>query len=68
VTPDLGAVGVWKLIRDATLELAKGVEALGYGALWVGGSPTGDLEAIERLLEATDRRRNGGSRSASVHR
>ena len=55
MTPDLGAVGVWQLIRDATPELAMGVEALGYGALWVGGSPTGDLEAIERLLEATER-------------
>ena len=35
--------------------LAEEVEALGYGAIWLGGSPTGDLEAVEGVLDATKR-------------
>ncbi|HEY5685791.1 MAG TPA: hypothetical protein VIY70_10505 [Acidimicrobiia bacterium] len=38
MTPDRGAIGVWQLIGDAIPALAKEVELLGYGALWVGGS------------------------------
>ena len=30
------------------------MEALGYGAIWVGGSPPGDLGGVEQLLETTD--------------
>jgi probable F420-dependent oxidoreductase len=36
-------------------DLAREVEALGFGALWVGGSPSGDLAVVEDLLAATDR-------------
>jgi probable F420-dependent oxidoreductase len=36
-----------------TPELARTLEALGYGAIWVGGSPGGDLGSIEDLLAAT---------------
>ncbi|WP_255278840.1 LLM class F420-dependent oxidoreductase [Actinomadura madurae] len=42
----------WSLL-DA--DLAKDVEDLGYGAIWIGGSPDGDLEIADRLLAATDR-------------
>lgn len=41
--------------RLATEELAVGVEEAGYGTLWVGGNPGGDLELLERALEATTR-------------
>jgi len=30
------------------------VEALGYGAIWVSGSPPGDLGVVERLLDTTE--------------
>lgn len=53
--PDLGSIGVWLTARVASPDLARTVESLGYGALWIGGSPTGDLEGVERLLEATER-------------
>jgi hypothetical protein len=29
------------------------VEALGYGTIWVGGSPPGDLAFVEHLLDTT---------------
>ncbi len=35
-------------------ELAGLTEELGYGALWVGGSPTGDLAIVEEAVAATD--------------
>ncbi|MGZ6869496.1 MAG: LLM class F420-dependent oxidoreductase [Frankiaceae bacterium] len=49
----LGEIGVWTRGRQATPELAAGVERLGYGAFWVGGSPPGDLRLPEHLLDAT---------------
>jgi probable F420-dependent oxidoreductase len=30
-----------------------GLEALGYGAVWLGGSPSGELAVVDRLLSAT---------------
>jgi len=35
-------------------ELAKDTEQLGYGALWLGGSPRADLRIVDSLLAATD--------------
>jgi probable F420-dependent oxidoreductase len=32
---------------------AAGLERLGFGALWLGGSPSGDLQQVEQLLAAT---------------
>lgn len=49
--PRLGEIGVWS--PDLTPELAALLEELGYGALWVGGSPDGDLRIVEALLSAT---------------
>jgi probable F420-dependent oxidoreductase len=43
------------MVSGITPELAEQVEALGYGAIWLGGSPTGDLEAVEVVLDATER-------------
>jgi probable F420-dependent oxidoreductase len=50
---DLGPFGVWRGVTQLTPGLARGLERLGYGTLWVGGSPDGSLAAVEELLEAT---------------
>lgn len=50
---ELGSYGIWMRTADVTPELAKEVEGLGFRSLWAGGSPPGDLEAIESLLAAT---------------
>jgi probable F420-dependent oxidoreductase len=49
----LGRFGVWRGRGQVTPELAVGLERLGYGALWLGGSPPGDLEQVEQLINAT---------------
>jgi probable F420-dependent oxidoreductase len=36
-----------------TPDLAAAVERLGYGTVWLGGSPDGDLRIAEALLDAT---------------
>ena len=45
---DLGKIGIWTRDREAP-ELAPELEALGYGALWVGGSPS--LAQVRPFLE-----------------
>lgn len=52
---DLGRVGIWRPWSQLDPGLAKDVEDLGYGTIWVGGSPGGDLDVVEGLLAATDR-------------
>ena len=49
----LGRFGVWRTASQVTPELAAWIEELGFGALWLGGSPGGDLMQAERLLDAT---------------
>jgi probable F420-dependent oxidoreductase len=49
----LGRYGIWRWYDGDTPELAVGLERLGFGALWLGGSPSGDLTAVEQVLEAT---------------
>jgi probable F420-dependent oxidoreductase len=52
---DIGKVGIWSstpLWADQG-ELAAELERLGFGALWLGGSPSGDLRVAEYLLDAT---------------
>ena len=51
--PDLGQYGVFG--RGATPQQAAEIEALGYGAIWVGGSPPAELDWVEPLLGATER-------------
>ena len=51
--PDLGRYGVWTF-GAPTPEQAAAIEKLGYGAVWIGGSPAGDLEYVEPLLDATE--------------
>lgn len=52
--PRLGTFGVWRPARTTTVEQAAGIERLGYGALWLGSSPSADLEQVELLLDATE--------------
>jgi probable F420-dependent oxidoreductase len=42
------------MARNTTPDLAIAAERLGFGALWIGGSPPGDLDLAESLLDATD--------------
>ena len=49
--PNLGRFGSFG--RGVTPEQAKDIEALGYGAVWVGGSPPAELEWVEPILEKT---------------
>ena len=51
--PDLGRFGVWTF-GAVEPEQAVEIEKLGYGALWVGGSPAGDLAFVEPILEKTE--------------
>ncbi|MDL9979272.1 TIGR03620 family F420-dependent LLM class oxidoreductase [Microbacterium sp. ASV49] len=51
----LGTVGVWRGFTQVDAGFARGIEAIGYGALWLGYSPTADLDAAELALDATDR-------------
>jgi probable F420-dependent oxidoreductase len=50
-----GRYGVWARGTDLSPDLAATIEDLGYGAVWLGGSPPADLELPESLLAATDR-------------
>jgi len=49
----LGRFGVWRSASLVTPDLATGIERLGFGALWLGSSPAGDLIQAEELLDAT---------------
>jgi probable F420-dependent oxidoreductase len=49
----LGRFGVWRGSTLVSPELAVDLERLGYGTVWLGGSPDGDLRHAEELIEAT---------------
>jgi probable F420-dependent oxidoreductase len=51
--PDLGRVGVWTFGAPKPEQAAE-IEKLGYGAVWVGGSPAADLSFVEPILEHTE--------------
>jgi probable F420-dependent oxidoreductase len=51
--PDLGRFGVWTFGAPKPEQAAE-IEKLGYGAVWVGGSPAGDLAFVEPILAATE--------------
>src|ERR1700759_4595986 len=50
---DLGRYGVWLPSRSISPNLAQQIEALGYGAAWIGGSPQGDLGGVEPAVAET---------------
>jgi probable F420-dependent oxidoreductase len=55
--PNLGTFGVfghhaqWQQLSPDQL---REIEALGYGAIWAGGSPAAELEWVDPILGATD--------------
>jgi probable F420-dependent oxidoreductase len=51
--PELGRFGVWTF-GTPKVEQAVEIEKLGYGAIWIGGSPKGDLNYVEPILEQTE--------------
>jgi len=51
VTGDLGRFGFFGL--GATPDQAREIERLGYGTIWIGGSPPAELAFVEPLLEST---------------
>jgi len=55
MTIELGRAGIWRHPSGLTPAMAAEAEALGYGAIWLGGSPDGDLSVVDQLLDATDR-------------
>src|SRR5271168_5326665 len=50
---DVGRYGVWLATRSISPNLAQQIEALGYGAAWIGGSPDADLAWVEPALAQT---------------
>ena len=52
--PDLGRFGVFLAFRSVAPELAAQIESLGYGAVWVGGSPDAELEWVDPALAQTN--------------
>jgi probable F420-dependent oxidoreductase len=55
--PDLGKFGVFghheALWQKVTPKQFQDIEALGYGAIWAGGSPAAELSWVDPILEAT---------------
>lgn len=52
---DLGRYGVWLRHQDIDEDVAAEVERLGFDTLWLGGSPSSDLEPVATALAATSR-------------
>jgi probable F420-dependent oxidoreductase len=53
VRPQVGRIGIWVRQAGLSAELAREVESMGYGAVWIGSSPGGDLRIADELLTAT---------------
>ncbi|MEA5359578.1 LLM class F420-dependent oxidoreductase [Amycolatopsis sp., V23-08] len=51
---ELGKLGIWRYHGNVDAKFAADAEALGYGAIWLGGSPGGDLASVDDLLAATE--------------
>jgi probable F420-dependent oxidoreductase len=51
--PELGRFGAWLPTRSISPELAARIESLGYGAIWIGGSPDAELAWVEPALAQT---------------
>ena len=56
--PNLGRFGVfghYSQWQQLPAQQLKDIEALGYGAIWAGGSPPAELEWIDPILGATEK-------------
>lgn len=56
IKPDLGTFGVfgqYSLFQQLSPEQLRDIEALGYGAIWAGGSPPAELDWVDPILAAT---------------
>jgi probable F420-dependent oxidoreductase len=51
--PEIGRYGVWTFGAPKPEQAAE-IEKLGYGAVWIGGSPSGDLAYVDPILESTE--------------
>jgi len=54
--PQFGTFGVFghhSMWQRLTAQQLKDIEALGYGAIWAGGSPAADLAWVDPILEQT---------------
>lgn len=52
---ELGKLGIWRYHANVDAKFAAEAEKLGYGAIWLGGSPSSsDLSSVDDLLAATD--------------
>ena len=49
----LGRFGIWRGAYHVTAKMAAEIEQAGFGALWLGSSPGGDLSLVDELLDAT---------------
>jgi probable F420-dependent oxidoreductase len=57
-TPDLGTFGAFghhSMWQQLSPEQLREVEALGYGAIWAGGSPAAELSWVDPILDQTDK-------------
>ncbi|WP_019818867.1 LLM class F420-dependent oxidoreductase [Saccharomonospora saliphila] len=54
MTANLGRIGIWRWVDGLNADLAAEVERLGYGTIWIGGSPPADLGIVDTLLDATE--------------
>lgn len=54
MTIDIGRYGIWLPAGKLDPGFAAEIERLGYGAVWIGTSPPGDLELAEQLLDGTE--------------
>jgi probable F420-dependent oxidoreductase len=51
----IGRFGVWRGAWQTTADIAVHLEHFGYGTLWLGGSPDGQLDLADELLGVTGR-------------
>ncbi|GAB3585998.1 LLM class F420-dependent oxidoreductase [Amycolatopsis endophytica] len=51
---ELGKIGIWAGWPALNADVAREVESLGYGAIWIGMSPDGQLTLVDELLDATE--------------
>ncbi|MGV0807429.1 LLM class F420-dependent oxidoreductase [Mycolicibacterium setense] len=56
--PNLGTFGVFGLFeqwKQLTAAQLRDIEALGYGAIWGGGSPPAEFDWVDSVLETTEK-------------